>query len=123
MAEFKDLLGKTIVNIVGLHKHSREIDIYTSTGEHYIMKHYQTCCEDVQVEDVCGEIDDILNSPILQAEKSTSDTNPFDIKKKYQESFTWTFYRIATMKGQVVIRWYGESSGYYSEEVEFDKIS
>lgn len=34
-----------------------------------------------------------------------------------------TFYRIATAKGQVVIRFYGSSNGYYSESVSFAQLT
>ncbi len=72
------------------------------------------------MEDVCGDIYDLIGSPITQAEECVS-TDPLSGHEAY-ESFTWTFYRIATAKGQVVFRWLGESNGYYSEGVDFVRI-
>ena len=71
------------------------------------------------MEDVCGNLDDLIGSPILRATEDTSDKNPEGVKPEYQDSFTWTFYNIATAKRHVPIRWYGESNGYYSESVDF----
>ena len=62
---------------------------------------------------------------ILLAEEVTHENeNPDVIAEipEYQDSFTWTFYKLATIKGSIAIRWYGVSNGYYSESVEFVKI-
>lgn len=32
------------------------------------------------------------------------------------------WYKFGTIKGYVTVRWYGESNGYYSEEVNFERV-
>lgn len=119
-SRIKELLGKTLVSVTGAEHGSETITFETSDGEVYMMRHDQDCCEEVEIEDICGEVNDILNSPITMASEESNKENPVDVPaKKYQESFTWTFYKIGTAKGSITIRWYGSSNGYYSEEVEF----
>ena len=121
-ADFKELLGKTLTCIHG-GVDCDTLTFYCTDGSIYIQKHDQDCCESVSVEDICGDITDLLMSPIIQADESSSDE--FEGRKSKSnecESRTWTFYRIGTTKGSVTIRWFGESNGYYSEEVNFSRI-
>jgi len=116
----EELIGKTLVKI---DKTDEKIIFHTLDGTAYRMSHYQDCCESVTVEDICGDLDDLLNTPIVQAFEKTNSENPPDVKKEFQDdSFTWTFYTLSTIKGTVTIRWYGESNGYYSEDIEVELI-
>lgn len=125
MADFAELLNKTIVGIEGAEPGSDCIVITTDDGARYEMYHRQECCESVDVNDVCGDISDVLGSPILLAEEVTSDDRPDDLlPEEYKpESQMWTFYKLSTIKGSVTIRWLGESNGYYSESVYFRQIA
>ncbi len=115
------LIGKTLKSVVNTG--DEQLDFTTTDGEVYRLYHDQDCCESVNIEDICGNLDDLVDVPILIAEESTSDTNPEGVTPEYQDSFTWTFYKFATVKGYVTIRWYGESNGYYSESVNFRQLN
>jgi len=115
------LVGQTLVAVI-TNEDKDEIEFITSEGFKYLMYHSQDCCENVSIEDINGDIKDLLNTPILLAEENSSNENPEGVSLEYQDSYTWTFYKLATVKGYVVIRWYGESNGYYSERVDFKKI-
>ncbi len=120
--EFNELLGKIITEI---HINIDSIHFECEDGSEYTMFHMQDCCESVSIEDINGDLDDLIGSPILQAEEETSNENPpnYVIESAYlPESFTWTFYKLATIKGYVTIRWYGSSNGHYSESVDLYKI-
>ena len=124
-AKFEELKSKTLTEIIGAVGRDEMIFI-ADDGIEYRLFHDQNCCENVEIEDICGNLDDLIDLPICLAEESTNeDENPegVNIPEGYQDSFTWTFYKLATVKGAVTIRWYGSSNGYYSESVSFEKFN
>lgn len=96
--------------------------VFENATDRYVFFHHQDCCESVYIESIVGDIEDLVNTPILTAEESSGDT-PADSNAKPYESYTWTFYKFATFKGYVDIRWLGESNGYYSESVSVEHTS
>lgn len=87
-------------------------------GVHFILTHIQDCCEDVKIESIDGDLDDLIGVPLLMAEEAVKvGVDPT------LESSTWTFYRFATVKGYVTVRFLGWSNGYYSERVDWFYLS
>jgi len=117
-AEVSELLGKIIIGIKG-NNFDDEMYIKTSDDKEYKFYHRQDCCENVRIEDVIGDLEDLLNSPLTMAEEVYNADGP---TPEFAESYTWTFYKFATIKGYVTIRWLGESNGYYGEGVDFEEI-
>jgi|SRR3989304_5556504 len=120
--KFEGLLGKTLIDIQNID--NEELIFTVDDGTQYKLYHDQDCCEVVRIVDIDGDLNDLLNMPILRAEEVTHEQEtPEDapILEYYDDSFTWTFYKLATNRASVTIRWLGESNGYYSESVEFVK--
>ena len=115
-----DLIGKTLTSVEN--NDNYEIIFTVDDGTRYVMYHEQDCCETVYIDDICGDLQDLVGSPILESEKVDSDNEPAKDTSYEDESYTWTFYKMGTIKGSVNIRWYGTSNGYYSESVDFVKI-
>ena len=118
------LKGKTLSSVYT--DGTEEILFETVEGDIYKMYHSQDCCESVYIESIVGDLSDLEGAEILVAE---ANENLFDVLKNIgkeednsDESYTWTFYKFATRKGYVDIRWYGSSNGYYSESVDFVKV-
>jgi len=122
-AKVNELVGKTLV-AVEVSRDRDEITFRCADGAVYRMLHDQECCEVVLIEDICGDLGWLVDSPILIAEERTFSGNCKDVEgySDYVESCTWTFYVIGTARGVVTIRWYGVSNGYYSESVSFIEI-
>ena len=124
-ANINELVGKTLTKVEKID--NDEIIFHCETGEKYKMYHESDCCESVTIEDINGDLDDLVGTPITLAEEVSNykPTSEVDVTKTEQAqeygSCTWTFYKLATIKGYVDIRWFGESNGYYSERVDFRK--
>lgn len=117
--KIKKLLGKTI-NAIDVNSDKTEIIFSTDAGD-YRMWHRQDCCEEVHIEDIIGDLNDLISNPLLIAEEVTNTEDsqlPIPSPYDYEESYTWTFYKFATIKGYVDIRWFGSSNGYYFESVD-----
>lgn len=114
---FERLANKKIVDVRGLNCGSDHISILFADGEAIRFYHSQSCCESVEVDDVYGCKDDLIDSILYDIELVQSNDRPRD---KYDSSFTWSFYKFRTSKGYVDVRWYGCSNGYYSETVDVE---
>jgi hypothetical protein len=114
LKKFEDLLNHTVINI-RVNEYNDEMIFVLENEEHYRLYHVQDCCEHVAIEDICGDLQDLLNTPLRMAEEISNLKCPFPTNR----SHTWTFYKLATAKGYVTIRWLGTSSGHYSEKVSF----
>jgi len=116
-AVFGELQGKTLAS-VEVADDKETITFLCDDGSSFKLYHERDCCESVSVEDVTGDLDDLVGTPLLQAEEVSS-SNDGDRPGEDSESWTWTFYKLATIKGSVTIRWLGESNGHYSEKASF----
>lgn len=113
---FSDLKGRTMTEVK---RDGDEIHFTDTEGNKYVMYHSQSCCESVGIEDICGDLQDLVGAEILMAEEATND----DPSAGEYGIGMWTFYKLATHKGYVDIRWYGSSNGYYSVSVDFLKLN
>lgn len=100
--------------------------VFEGVEGNYELTHQQDCCEHVYIEDIVvtskfNGLECLENTPILKAERVTNNNvtptgmqNPEDA----DDSYTWTFFKLTTLKGYVDIRFFGSSNGYYSEDAE-----
>lgn len=108
----EDMVGMTFTRVEQIGDEKLEFESDQGTFTFY---HIQDCCESVYIDDIVGDLSDLVGSPMLRAEESTDSGDSGDF-----ESYTWTFYKFATAKGYVDVKWCGSSNGYYSESVDLD---
>lgn len=122
MNDFEKLAGRTIAPVEGAEVGSEHIKFYCTDGAVLSLYHYQDCCESVEVSEIIGDIADLIGTPVTMAEVAVSENETpegtaIGENDYVGESYTWTFYKLATVRGYVTLRWLGSSNGYYSEAV------
>ena len=112
-AEIQDMVGKTFTRVYGGVGDGEMV--FENDTERYVFTHDQDCCESVDINDVVGDLEDLVGEPLLMAEEVSGYIGP---EPEHADSYTYTFYKFATRRGYVDVRWLGESNGYYSESVD-----
>ena len=116
-AKIADMVGKVFTSV----KATGDTMVFENETDRYVFFHAQDCCESVGINDIVGDLSDLENEVLVTADEvegqSLADFEAY-------ESYTWTFYKFATRKGYVDVRWLGESNGYYSESVDlgYEKV-
>lgn len=85
--------------------------------------HMQDCCESVSIHDVSGDLQSLVGKQITEATQDQDNDWPGDVPRPsyMPESFTWTTQTFCAEGVRVVVRWIGESNGYYGEGVYFER--
>ncbi len=116
---FDELLGRILYKVT---EDGDELRLYLSDTNYVRFYHSQSCCESVYIEDICGDLEDLVGSPLVEAEEVSDELYEEEHTPEYSESYTWTFYKFRTRKGSVTVRWFGSSNGYYSESVDVEVV-
>ena len=127
ITKFADLLEEIVDYIDKINGVDGDELIFTlRNGRKFKLFHEQACCERVYIEDIDGNIYDLIGNTLIQCEEVSSYKEDIDKASELyvpdEDSYKWTFYKMATIRGHVTIRWYGSSNGYYSESVDFKEI-
>ncbi len=109
----ENMIGKVFTSVT----QDGETMTFANDKERFTFLHYQDCCESVSIEDIVGDLSDLEGEPLLMAEEVSGEAPVLD---DYYECVEWTFYKFATRKGYVDVRWMGESNGYYSTSVDME---
>ena len=109
------MIGKVFTSVT----HDGSEMVFANETETFRFFHYQDCCESVVIDDIVGDLSDLVGEPLLMAEEVSGEA-PVEFDEIRHEVVEWTFYKFATRKGYVDVRWFGESNGYYSTSVNME---
>ncbi|TXH46469.1 MAG: hypothetical protein E6Q97_29570 [Desulfurellales bacterium] len=85
--DLNQMIGKTYTSVKG--RPGDDELVFTATdGTVFTFYHHQSCCESVSINEIVGDLDDLVGTSLL------------------------------TATGTVTVRWFGRSNGYYSERVD-----
>jgi hypothetical protein len=129
-AGLNQMLGRVFLRVEG-GVGDEHLLLVRDDGVHFLFHHFRDCCECVEIEDIIGDLHDLIGTPLLVADMETNEYasgdpygfNPYKYECDEEDgTYTWTFYKFATIKGYVDLRWLGESNGYYGERVHLCMI-
>ena len=114
--DVSDLVGRVVTHIDIA---DDEMRITCEDGSQFLFYHEQDCCENVYICGVDGDPQALVGYQLLMVDESEGDDEP---DCEYRESWTATRFTFRTTNDTLIVRWIGESNGYYSESVDLREI-
>ena len=114
--DIKDLTD-SVVKSIDIDDSDQRVLITLEDGRSFVIEHHQDCCESVWIDS--GE-QDMLK---LQNKKIVEANVEYDEHSTCSESGTVTLFKFRTDEDTVVLKWIGESNGYYSETADIYEIT
>ncbi len=112
-----DLVNETLTHIDVA---KDEVLLTTKSGRQIRLYHSQDCGESVLLEDIEGNIFSLIGATLRQCETQIEKNQPPE--PKWQSSWTRTKFIFSTDSDTVILKWIGESNGYYSESVDIQEV-
>ena len=113
--QVSDLVGHTIKEI---RRTSDELIFILESGEACRFYHGQDCSEDVSIDDVVGDLDDLIGSPLLLAEEVAQGTSGRDRHVgRLRQHLHMDVLQVCHQQGICDRAMVWQSNGYYSERV------
>lgn len=114
------MIGKVFTKVEN--KNNYELIFTMQDGKGFRFHHDQDCCENVIIDDIVGDLSDLDNSPLILCEDISNEATDKPEGYAIDDSYQWTFYKFATIKGYVTVKWLGTSNGYYSTSVYMNEF-
>lgn len=77
---FKSMIGVTMRSV---DSDDENMSFTAEDGRVWSFDHFQDCCEHVRVEDICGDLADLVGSPIVVAEEINNIDEPYACEDSY----------------------------------------
>ena len=120
--ELEAIIGETVTGIDFFNDPYRrlpkEVLITIKSGKQLRLYHDQDCCETVELVSIDGDICKLIGKPILSTELGVDED--YDGPEISDDSGTETKITLRCDAETVIMRWIGESNGYYGEDVDFE---
>lgn len=117
---FESLRGKALESVVGLYKGSDCVEFECTDGSIFYMKPPFTTSS-VRIEDIGGEITDIVGIEILIAEVKSFPGSVIDYRSN-SILYTRIVYVMITTEGILHIHWYAVSNDHHIKKVGFYEV-
>lgn len=113
---FENLIGKKFDRVYQSEYDGNDAIYFENDKETFVLGHTQNCCEGVYIDDIVGDLNDLIGNELNIAECV------YEYGDEDYGTYTWSFIKFATIKGYVDIKFHGSSNGYYSEEANVYEI-